>query len=313
MDANLVQVAAGQVLILFLLILVGFAFTKLGAVKEEGRIAFSDLLINVVMPAMIINSFLIGYDPDVSANLFRTLIASIAAMLISILISSLVWAKDKDSQVQILKFASAFCNCGYMGFPFISALFGTEGLLYASIFNAVYNLFTWTVGVRMIERNRSGLGFFSMLKDFIKKPPLIAVAIGLILYFGRISLPEFIAQPIALIGDMNTPLAMFITGMLLAGGGLLKALRNSRVWRVVLTRLVLIPIIVLAFSMLVGIRGVVGAVVVLLIACPTASNTSVFTVKYRYEESLGASTVVVTTLLSILTLPLFAGIISLAF
>ncbi len=310
MDSNLVQIAAEQVLVLFLLILTGFLCTRLGAVKKESRLAFSDLLMNVILPAMIIDSFLSGYDPAISANLLRTLVISTAAILLCIAVSFLVWAKSRDDQRGILRMAGAFCNAGYMGFPFISALFGSEGLLYASVFHAVYNLIIWTVGIRMVDRDRPGSGFLDVLKDLAKKPPLIAVLIGLVLYFARISLPDLIVQPIELIGNMNTPMAMFITGMLLAGGGFASALRDSRLWRVVATKLLLCPAIVLALCLLTGTTGLVGAVVVLLIACPTASNVSLFSVKYQYDESLGASTVVVTTLLCMITLPVFAGILS---
>ncbi len=310
MGNDLAGIAVEQVLVLFLLIFVGFIAAKLKGVRKEARIAFSDLLVNVIMPAMIINSFLTVYDPAISANLLITLIASTAAILISILVSSLVWTKNKDPQAPILRFAGAFGNAGYMGFPFISALFGSEGLLYASIFHAVFNLIVWSVGVRMIEPEKSGTGILAVLKDLAGKPPLIATLAGLIIYFGRISLPQLITQPVELIAGMNTPMAMFITGMLLAGGGFGKTIRDSRLWRVIATRLIIVPAIVLAVCALVGIDGMPGAVIVLLTACPTASNVSVFTVKYGYDESLGAGTVVVSTLLCIVTLPVFAGLIS---
>ncbi len=310
MGSNLVTIATEQVLVLFLLMFVGFIVTKLKGVGKDARVAFSDMLVNVIMPAMIINSYLSGYDPAVSANLLKTLIFSVIAMLVSIGISCLVCVRIKDAQAPIMRFAGAFSNAGYMGFPLITALFGSEGLLYASIFHTVFNILVWTVGVRLIERDHSGTGLLPVLKDLAKKPPLIAVAVGLVIYFGQITLPDLIVQPIELIGNMNTPMAMFITGMLLAGGGFGRILRDRRLWVVIMTKLILIPAVVFAICFLTGATGMVGAVVVLLTACPTASNVSVFTVRYQYDEALGAGTVVVSTLLSILTLPLFAGLIS---
>ncbi|MCC8098713.1 MAG: AEC family transporter [Clostridiales bacterium] len=310
MSSNLVSIAAQQVLVLFLLLLVGYVSVKAGAVKAELRSGLSDLLLNVILPAMIINSYLTEYDPSISANLAVTLAASTAALLVSIGISALVCTRVKSADAPLMRFAMGFCNAGYMGFPLISALFGSEGLLYASVFHTMYNLFVWTVGVSQLERDKKGRGLAALL-DVLKKPTMIAMVVGLVIYFGQIPVPDLIAEPIGLLSNVNTPMAMFITGMVMAGSNLKDTVKDGRMWLAVGMRLLVIPAVTLVLCRVAGVSGMVGAVVVLLAACPCASITSVFAVRYQYEEALGAGMVVVSTLLSIGTLPLFAALVSL--
>ncbi len=309
MDGSLFQIAAGQVVVMFLLVMTGYVASRVGGVKAEARSMFSDLLINIVIPAMIISSYNTEYDPAVSKNLLIMFVVSMAAMLLGIAIAALVCMRMKNGDAPLVRLAIGFGNVGFMGFPLISALFGSEGLLYASMFNAVFNILIWTIGVRLVDREKSR-GGLKIFLDIIKKPALIAVVIGMIIYFGQISLPSLIAQPIDLLADMNTPLAMFVVGMVLASGGIKEGVRDARLWFIVLFRLILIPLVVFGLCLLLGIRGMVGAICVVLSACPCASMVSVFAVRYRYDEALGAGAVVVTTLLSIVSLPVFAGLIA---
>ncbi len=310
MNSNLLSIAGQQVLVMFLLVLVGFAAVKSGAVKAELKSGLSDLLVNIVLPAIIINSYLTEYDPGISANLAVTLAASTAAMLLSIGISTLVCSRVKSADAPLMRFAMSFCNPGYMGFPLISALFGSEGLLYASVFNTMYNLIFWTVGVSQLEPEKTGHSLRDVA-DVLKKPTIIATVIGLVIYFGQIPIPDVIAEPIELLGNMSTPLAMFITGMVMAGSSFETTVRDWHMWLAVGMRLLVIPALTLGLCWLVGMNGIVGTVVVLLAACPCASITSVFAVRYHYDEALGAGMVVISTLASIGTLPLFAALVSL--
>ncbi len=308
MNGNLTVIAAGQVFVMFLLILTGFVAVKASAVPAKARSSLSDLLVNIVLPAMIINSYVIDFDPSILPNLLRTLTASIVAQVIVLLLSVLICIKIKNEDMPLMRIAMAFGNAGYMGFPLIRALFGSEGILYASIFLTVFNLLLWTIGVHSVEREK-GSGGLSIVIEVVKNPVVIAVVIGVVIYFARIPVPDLILQPIQLLGNMNTPLSMFITGMIMAGGGILKTLRDMRLWECISVRLILSPLLALLLCRLMGIGGMVGAVVILLSGCPSASVVSVFAVKYHYDESLGAGLVVISTLLSILTLPVLASFI----
>ena len=142
--------------------------------------------------------------------------------------------------------------------------------------------------------------------ELIKKPALLAVAVGLVLYLGQIPVPYLIAQPISLLAGMNTPLSMLITGIIIATSDLRPVIRSFQLWHAILIRMLIIPAASFLFCLLTGTGGMVGAVVILLEACPCAALTSVLAIQYRYSEQLAAGLVVLSTLLSIVTLPLCA-------
>lgn len=303
-EGNLVAITAQQVLMMFLLILTGYLAVRGKLLDARARQGFSSLLVNLVVPAMIINSYMSEFDPEILSNLVRTALASAAVLVMGLGVALLATRRSTGPDRPILRFAMTFSNAGYMGFPLINALFGAEGMLYASIFNTFFNLLIWTAGVALLDRStgpRRGL-----VLELIQKPALLAVAVGLVLYLGQIPVPYLIAQPIGLLAGMNTPLSMLITGIIIATSDLRPVIRSAQLWYAILIRMLIIPAAAFLFCLLTGTGGMVGAVVILLEACPCAAITSVFAIQYRYSEQLAAGLVVLSTLLSIVTLPLCA-------
>lgn len=302
-QGSLVSITAQQVLVMFLLILVGYLAVRAQVLGAEARRSFSTLLVNIVVPAMIVDSYLIPFDPDILANLVRTALVSTGALLIGLGIALLATRRMQSPDRPILRFAITFSNAGYMGFPLIEALFGAEGLLYASIFNTFFNILIWTAGIALLDPGAKGA---NPVRELVKKPALLAVALGLVLYLGRVPVPDLIAQPIGLLGGMNTPLSMLITGIIIATSDLKDVIRRGALWQTILLRMLAVPAAAVLLCLATGTGGMVGAVIILLEACPCAAITSVFAVQYRYDEQLAAGAVVVSTLLSIAALPLFA-------
>ena len=303
LQGNLVAITAQQVLVMFLLILVGYLAVRAQVLGAEARRSFSTLLVNIVVPAMIVDSYLIPFDPDILANLVRTALVSTGALLIGLGIALLATRRMQSPDRPILRFAITFSNAGYMGFPLIEALFGAEGLLYASIFNTFFNILIWTAGIALLDPGAKGA---NPVRELVKKPALLAVALGLVLYLGRVPVPDLIAQPIGLLGGMNTPLSMLITGIIIATSDLKAVIRRGALWQTILLRMLAVPAAAVLLCLATGTSRMVGAVIILLEACPCAAITSVFAVQYRYDEQLAAGAVVVSTLLSIAALPLFA-------
>ena len=233
----------------------------------------------------------------------RTALVSTGALLIGLGIALLATRRMQSPDRPILRFAITFSNAGYMGFPLIEALFGAEGLLYASIFNTFFNILIWTAGIALLDPGAKGA---NPVRELVKKPALLAVALGLVLYLGRVPVPDLIAQPIGLLGGMNTPLSMLITGIIIATSDLKAVIRRGALWQTILLRMLAVPAAAVLLCLATGTSGMVGAVIILLEACPCAAITSVFAVQYRYDEQLAAGAVVVSTLLSIAALPLFA-------
>ena len=304
---ELALITAQQVIVLFLLIGCGFVAVKTGVLKQEGKQTLSNLLLYLVVPAMIVHSYMMEFSEEILHNLLAAFGMSILAILIGTAITLLLTARRKDRRMPIFRFACVFSNAAYMGFPLISALFGSEGLLYASAYVTVFNILLWTMGYGMVSGSSNPK---EVARSLLHTPVLYAMVVGLAIYLLQIPVPSLIAQPIDLLSGMNTPLSMLITGMLIAAGDLKSIVCDQHIWKLAALRMVLIPAVCVAVFALLGFHGMSAQVVLLLECCPAAAITSVFAVQFGHEERFAAGSVVLTTLLSIVTLPLCALILT---
>ena len=304
---ELALITAQQVIVLFLLIGCGFVAVKTGVLKQAGKQTLSNLLLYLVVPAMIVHSYMMEFSEEILHNLLAAFGMSILAILIGTAITLLLTARRKDRRMPIFRFACVFSNAAYMGFPLISALFGSEGLLYASAYVTVFNILLWTMGYGMVSGSSNPK---EVARSLLHTPVLYAMVVGLAIYLLQIPVPNLIAQPIDLLSGMNTPLSMLITGMLIAAGDLKSIVCDQHIWKLAALRMVLIPAVCVAVFALLGFHGMSAQVVLLLECCPAAAITSVFAVQFGHEERFAAGSVVLTTLLSIITLPLCALILT---
>ena len=306
---ELAWICAQQVAVLFLLIGAGALGVKMGWLKAEGRQMLSSLLVNLVVPAMIVNSYRMEFSMEILRNLLAAFGLSVLAILMGTVLTLLLTARQKDSRTPIFRFACVFSNAAYMGFPLISALFGAEGLLYASAYVTVFNILLWTMGYSMVSGSNSPR---AIARSLLHTPVLYAMVVGLSIYLLQIPVPTLIAQPLELLGGMNTPLSMLITGILIASGDLGSILRDKHIWKLAGVRMLLIPAVCLAAFAVLGLLrfGMSAQVVLLLECCPAAAITSVFAVQFGHDEHFAAGSVVLTTLLSILILPLCALVLT---
>ncbi len=304
---ELALITAQQVAVLFLLMGCGFLAVKTGVLRPEGKQTLSNLLIYLVVPAMIVNSYRMEFSEEILHNLLAAFGMSVLAILIGTVLTLVLTARQKDRRAPIFRFACVFSNAAYMGFPLISALFGSEGLLYASAYVTVFNILLWTMGYGMVSGSSSPK---AVVRSLLHTPVLYAMVVGLSVYLLQIPLPRLITQPIELLSGMNTPLSMLITGMLIAAGDLKSIVCDIHIWKLAGVRMLLIPAVCVAAFALLGFQGMSAQVVLLLECCPAAAITSVFAVQFGHDEHFAAGSVVLTTLLSILVLPLCALVLT---
>lgn len=305
---ELALISARQVIVFFILIMTGFFAVKAKALKPEARQHFSSLLVSIVVPCMIVNSYITEFNAEVFHGIVLAFIHSFILIMIGLVIAVLAARRMGKENAAIFEFAMIFSNAGYMGFPLIQALFGNEGLLYASSYNTVFNLMIWTYGYARVSGQTDAK---KVVNTIVRTPAMIAVVLGLVIYLLQIPVPELIHQPISSIGGLNTPLSMMITGMILAGSDLSKVIRDRAVTTVIGIRLFLIPAVCLLIYGILHISfGMASEVVLLLEACPCAAISSVFAVQFHYDEEKVAGAVILSTLLSILTLPITAYVIT---
>ena len=304
------RLAFEQVVIMFIMIILGFLLTKLKIIDIKAKGTLSNILFYLAVPFMIINSYTISYDKTIMTNLLLTFLISFIVMIIGIAISFFISLFWKTNEKSIFRIAMMFSNAAYMGFPLIDAIYGDLGLIYASGFVTVLNVLLWTLGVLI---NSNNISFKESIKQILKVPVLYAVIVGMIIFFFKIPIPNVIRMPLSLIGALNTPISMIIIGMIIATSNIFSSLKNIYLWLTVIIRLIIIPFIILGLVWLMKLFNIdkeIIIVIFILNACPSAAITSVFAIKFNHDENIAASCVVVTTLLSIISLPLFTMLIN---
>lgn len=289
-----------QEIIMLLLIIVGILCFKIGIITPNGRKDISSLVLSVVNPIVI----LLAYQKEFEIRLLRGLVASLMLSILSfgvaILISTLLIGRKDGHETDIERFSAIYSNCGFMGIPLVNALFGTEGVFYLTAFLTVFNLLIWTHGIIQI----SGVRSLNSLKKALLSPSIISIAIGMIFFLARISLPNIVYQSLDYVAMMNTPLAMLVAGATIAETNVLNAFKNIRIYWITLIKLAIVPMVLLVIFKFIFVDDIVKLTVVTAMSAPTATMCTLFCLRYDKNSKYASEIFAVTTLISTATLPL---------
>lgn len=291
-----------QVLVLFLVILVGFVAKKRSMITEEVSQKLSGLLLYVTMPFMIIVSFHVDFSVQMLRDAGIVFVLGIAAHVFSIILGKLLFYKFPESINRIMRFGAVFSNCAFMGFPVIDGLFGRDGIFFASMYIAVFHILIWTYGIGLFSGGFDIRDTKKMLKSLIN-PGIISVAIGLVIFVLQIKLPNPLYQALDMVGGMTTPISMIVVGALLADADFKKVMFKWHLYYGVLVRLLLIPLLVFLVLRLFAVPPMLLGITVVLTAMPIAVNTAIFAEKYGGDAALASQYIVLSTALSIITIP----------
>ena len=274
-------IVAGQVLIILLLLIVGGVSYKIGFISEKTADQMAGFALKVVTPCVIINAFQIDYDPEKLNNMLIAAALAVVTHIISIAIARLIFPSDREGN-RVRRFAAIYCNCGFMGIPLIQGAVGSEGVLYASIYVVVFQAILWSHGVVTIKGGIRNVKFY---KIFVNAGT-IGIAIGLPLFFYSVSLPSVISETIWHIANLNTPLAMIISGVFVAKSNIFKAFVSGRNYVAIFLRHLLIPFVMMAIILFLPIPETVAITILLIAACPTASAVTLFASQYGSKGDL---------------------------
>lgn len=302
-----------QVSIMFLLAAVGYICFRTKKITMEGCRTISNILIYLSLPCVIINSFLVEYSTERLMGLIYSSLAAAAVVAISIVISRLFFPKEA-----ILNFASSFSNPGFFGIPLILASLSNGAVFYVAAFIAFVNLLQWSYGVSLLtiapttaKEKGSWKKFLPSPKRLFTAPFMIATIIGLFFFLTRLPMPELIGKGIQYISGLNTPLAMFTIGIYLAQTHPGKMFRKPKLYLLSLVRLIIIPLVCMAVLCLLPAEFAEMKMALLIVAaCPTGSNVAVYAQLYDSDYSYAVETVIISTLLSIVTIPLIVQLAS---
>ena len=303
---EIVTILIKQVFIMFVLMAIGFVAYRKQILSNQGTKDIGKLLLNVAIPMIVISNFCVEKSAEKTAELFESALLSFLCMALSVAFAYLAYHK-KD---RIAEFSTAFSNAGFIGIPLVQAIFGSGAVFYISVMIVLINVLQWTYGVYTITDDKSVMDF----KKIMKNPLILSVGIGIVIYFLNIRLPKIAMDIISSISAINTPLAMIVSGVYLAQSDLLNAMRKKDAWLLSLSRLIVIPLIVmLVFRFLPFGSTAMKLSILLAGACPVGSNVAVFAQQYDKDYRKGVEYVCVSTLLSILALPLVIFVANLLF
>ncbi|MEN6342971.1 MAG: AEC family transporter [Methanospirillum sp.] len=299
-----------QVLTLFLLILVGWGVRRLELFTDEVTSGLSRFLVNVALPALVIDSMQIPFDPALAREGAQLALAAgafyVGAILFALVFPRLIRARPEERPV--FSFLVVFANTGFMGYPVVMAIWGEKAVFLAAIYNLLFSLLIFTVGVLLLTGGKSG--WREVSPRVLLSPGIVSVGIGLALFFLSVQLPEVIGGPIAMLGGLTTPLSMIVIGALLARLDPRTIFGNPRVYIYAGVRLLLLPLATLVLLRPFVADPLVLGVCVVLAAMPGATNAALFATEYGVNPELASQSVFITTLFCIATIPWIAGLVA---
>lgn len=298
---------ADSIIILFLLMGIGFAASKAKFLDRNGSKALSSFLVNIALPCLVVISMQIPVNADTMEKTQTTLMLALIFFAISIAVAVIVpmFIPAKYSERGVFSFMLVFSNLGFMGIPVTQAIFGTDAVFYTTLFMLPFNLLVFTIGILML---RPDMRMNFNPKLFVN-PGIIASIIGMLFFFTGFTIPSPVYDVMDYLGSTTTPLAMVVTGALLAMMPLSNLFSDYRIYILSAFRLLIIPVIVYLVISPYATDPVIFAIPVLLAAMPAAANSVILAEEYNADSSLASKGVFITTLLSIVTIPLLAVIL----
>lgn len=288
-----------QTIIMMILMLAGFICSKTGLISNESNKDLSKLVLQVVNPVVIFMSYQTEQKPELIHELLLTFALSCLAFVVLIAGAYLLIRKNPDKNTEIERFSSIYSNCGFMGIPLVNALFGMEGVFCLTAFITVFNLIVWTHGVILITGEKD---IKSVIKVFYS-PTIIAIILGLLSFFLGIRLPEIPSKALGYISELNTPLAMIVSGATIAGTDLKALLKKKGVYKVCSIKLILLPILLSVILCLVPVDEKVRLTVIVAASAPPAAMCTLLCIRSGKDSLYASEIFAAGTILSVITLP----------
>lgn len=291
---------------MLLLILVGALVKKCGIISPEGQKNINDLVIYLVLPCNIVNSFLIGSDGNIFRQFGMVFVISIAVQAVSVVLGRIVYRKKELGHKMSLQYGIICSNAGFLGNPVAEGAFGSVGLAMASIYLIPMRVMMWSSGIAIYTQSTD---WKAALKKVVTHPCIIACVLGLALMICRAQLPGVIGKPLTAIGSCNTALSMMVIGMILADADV-RALFDREIFAYSFLRLIAMPAALYLVCILCRVPALVTGVCTILTAMPAGATTSILASKYHADELFATRLVVASTVLSMVTIPVWNMILA---
>lgn len=297
-------------IVLFLVMLVGFLAYKKNYINDNASKKLSSIVVNIANPALILSSVISMDNTITGKDLITTVILAIAVfaglLIISIFIP-IIFRVEKQS-AGAYQVMTVFSNIGFMGFPIISSVYGSSALLYATLFLIPYNILIYTYGIHTMKAGKKE-GKEKLKIGQILNIGVIACILAILLFIFHVKLPEFLGSVITMLSNLTAPLSMMVIGASMAVIDWKKLLSDYRLLLFSLFKLFVLPIIGTLIVKQVISNEVICGVTMVMLATPVGSMTAMLAQEYNGDYELASKGVMLSTLLSVVTLPIVSAIV----
>ena len=301
-----------NVFVLFALVFLGVLLAKCKVLSADLTGPLSAFIMQVTLPATIFVSMLMEYQPDLTASSLRLMgfIALFhgASALLGFITMRVFRIPMEDRGIWML--TTIFSSNGSFGYSLALALWGEEGLFLMAMASVVSSILLFSVGIRITVYGRETVRL--SLRDIVFSNVNIALLLGLIVYFLQIPVPEPVTKCLDYLSNMTTGLSMLVIGLALSRISLRDALRNQNAFLLSAMRSIVIPLLTLLVLKLLGNRIDLNfqRIALLIAVLPAPSSASIVSEQYHIPSQLGAQVIMISTLMSLITIPLFLSLVS---
>lgn len=306
--------AIGQVMLtLFAIVVVGYIAGKWGYMGGTFDKKLSKVVIDITCPALILSSAMTGELPDrryILPLLGISVLTYVLLTGVALLLPRLLTKKKDDEGV--IGFAMMFGNVGFMGYPIVASIFGHEAVFYAAVLNVVNTFTVFTVGTMLIVgKNQEStveekeMSQKKMLRKVLYSTPMLSAYLTMLIVALEIKdIPEFISQPLTMIGNITVPAALLIIGSSMSQLPLRALLGNGTIYTTTLMRLAVLPVGIHYLMTLLGFSSFVVGINTVVIAMPVATYGTILCLRHGKDTTLITEVTFITTLLAMISIPL---------
>jgi predicted permease len=297
-----IGLVATQVFTLFILMTVGFICNKVKFLNKDTIAQMTQFVLYIVTPCVIINSFSRNFEKEALKGLLITFGVSFLSFAINILMANLLIHEKQEIRRRIFRYGCVFSNAGFMAIPLQQAILGDEGVFFGAIYVAVFNIMNWTYGIYIMSGDKKIIS----AKKIVFNPGIIGTVIGLIVFLLPAEMPKLVSLPIEYMTALNTPIPMVIIGYHLADSHF--NIKGIMPYLAIIYRLLISPVLIMGALYLLGVERMIILAFAIAHSAPFAATNTMFSAKFGGDTELSAALVSLTTLLSIITMPVIIGI-----
>lgn len=303
-----------EMLSLILMLALGFVCARRKYISKSSAIDISKLIVNVLNPALIISGAFHARPTDSMQVLGKVAIISLLMFLCLIAISYLynIIMGNKKPHSGLYNLMMVFSNLGFIGMPIVQSLYGPSAIIYVSVFILIYNLLIYTYGIVIIQATGERLITLSRKEKIsrILNPGVLSCIIAVLLVTFSIKPSVFCVNFFSYLANGAILLSLMMVGISLERFNLIDILNDTRVFTFSILKMLLIPLCTAMCVHFAGWTGVIPGVLVLMISMPVGNMPTMLAMEYGADDSLCAKGVAITTILSLVTLPVIVSFLA---